>query len=64
MLSRRGCLTWVSPNFLLNRIAGCARLKIAGQSGFADISHFNRSFRRAFGDTPLGVRVRSARRAR
>jgi len=42
----------------------CARLKIgqiALRAGFADISHFNRSFRGAFGDTPLGVRVRSAR---
>jgi AraC-like DNA-binding protein len=35
---------------------------IAGACGFSDISHFNRSFRRAFGDTPHGVRVRSARR--
>ena len=41
----------------------CAHLKIgeiAAQAGFADISHFNRSFRRMFGDTPLGVRVRAA----
>lgn len=45
----------------------CAHLKIgeiAAQAGFADISHFNRSFRRAFGDTPLGVRVRARRRAK
>jgi AraC-like DNA-binding protein len=35
---------------------------IARTCGFADISHFNRSFRRAFGDTPYGVRVRAARR--
>lgn len=34
---------------------------IAFASGFSDISHFNRSFRHAFGDTPHGVRVRSAR---
>jgi AraC-like DNA-binding protein len=34
---------------------------IACACGFCDISHFNRSFRRAFGDTPHGVRVRSAR---
>ena len=42
-----------------------ARVKIAdiaGKAGFADISHFNRSFRHAFGDTPLGMRVRAARR--
>ena len=41
-----------------------SRLKIADiafASGFSDISHFNRSFRRAFGDTPYGVRVRAAR---
>ena len=44
----------------------CARFKIgeiAVQAGFADISHFNRSFRRTFGDTPFGVRVRAARKA-
>jgi AraC-like DNA-binding protein len=43
----------------------CAHLKIgeiASRAGFADISHFNRSFRRAFGDTPYGLRVRAARR--
>ena len=40
------------------------RLKIADvafASGFSDISHFNRSFRRKFGDTPFGVRVRAMR---
>ncbi|MCP3465934.1 AraC family transcriptional regulator [Bradyrhizobium sp. CCGUVB23] len=30
--------------------------EIAMMSGFSDISHFNRSFRRRFGDTPSGVR--------
>ena len=35
---------------------------IARDCGFSDISHFNRSFRRAFSDTPYGVRVRAARR--
>jgi AraC-like DNA-binding protein len=42
----------------------CARFKIgeiAARAGFSDISHFNRSFRLAFGDTPYGVRVRAAR---
>ena len=46
------------------RDQGCAHLKIgsvARNVGFSDISHFNRSFRRAFGDTPYGVRVRAAR---
>jgi AraC-like DNA-binding protein len=37
---------------------------IAVDCGFSDISHFNRSFRRAFGDTPNGVRVRAARASR
>jgi AraC-like DNA-binding protein len=36
---------------------------IARDCGFSGISHFNRSFRRAFGDTPYGVRARAARRA-
>ena len=35
--------------------------EIAWASGFSDISHFNRSFRRMFGDTPYGQRVRAAR---
>jgi AraC-like DNA-binding protein len=34
---------------------------IARDCGFSGISHFNRSFRRAFGDTPYGVRARAAR---
>jgi AraC-like DNA-binding protein len=37
--------------------------EIASLAGFADISHFNRSFRRAFGDTPFGLRVRAGRKA-
>jgi AraC-like DNA-binding protein len=45
------------PRFLRIKIAA-----IAQKAGFADISHFNRSFRHAFGDTPLGVRARAARR--
>lgn len=35
--------------------------EIASRAGFSDISHFNRSFRRRFGDTPYGVRVRAFR---
>lgn len=31
---------------------------IALDSGFADLSHFNRSFRLRFGDTPSGIRAR------
>ena len=34
---------------------------IAFEAGFADLSHFNRSFRRSFGDTPSGVRAASRR---
>jgi AraC-like DNA-binding protein len=30
---------------------------VALESGFADISHFNRAFRRRFGDTPSGFRA-------
>jgi AraC-like DNA-binding protein len=36
--------------------------EIAANAGFIGISHFNRSFRRAFGDTPYGVRARALRR--
>lgn len=35
---------------------------IALQVGFADLSHFNRAFRRHFGDTPSAVRAQSAMR--
>lgn len=34
--------------------------QIAAQAGFADRSHFSRRFRRAFGDTPYGMRARAA----
>jgi AraC-like DNA-binding protein len=30
---------------------------VALQTGFSDISHFNRLFRSRFGDTPTGVRA-------
>jgi AraC-like DNA-binding protein len=35
---------------------------IALDVGFTDLSHFNRAFRRHFGDTPSGVRANSAKR--
>jgi AraC-like DNA-binding protein len=36
-------------------------IDIALAAGFNDISHFNRMFRRRFGDTPTGVRVAAGR---
>jgi AraC-like DNA-binding protein len=45
------------PRFTHVRIAA-----IAEKAGFAGISHFNRSFRHAFGDTPFGMRVRAQRK--
>ncbi|MCX5570754.1 MULTISPECIES: helix-turn-helix domain-containing protein [Kaistia] len=36
-------------------------IEIASEAGFTDLSHFNRSFRRRFGDTPTGVRAMKAR---
>ena len=33
--------------------------QIAAGSGFSDISHFNRSFRQAFSETPREFRARS-----
>jgi AraC-like DNA-binding protein len=46
--------------FALLAAAGDARRisDIALEVGFSDISHFNRSFRSRFGDTPSGVRAR------
>lgn len=41
------------PRYRDNRISD-----IALRAGFSDIAHFNRSFRRRFGDTPSGVRAR------
>jgi AraC-like DNA-binding protein len=42
------------PRWHYRRIAD-----IALESGFADLSHFNRAFRRRFGDTPTGVRAKA-----
>jgi AraC-like DNA-binding protein len=36
-------------------------IDIAYAAGFSDISHFNRVFRRRFGDTPSGVRASASR---
>jgi AraC-like DNA-binding protein len=49
----------------LLRDPACALLRIseiAARAGFADASHFSRSFRRHYGDTPHGWRVRTMRR--
>jgi AraC-like DNA-binding protein len=35
---------------------------LALEVGFADLSHFNRAFRRYFGDTPSGMRANSVKR--
>jgi AraC-like DNA-binding protein len=34
---------------------------IAYETGFGDLSHFNRAFRRRYGETPSDVRARSQR---
>jgi AraC-like DNA-binding protein len=39
------------------RYVHLAIIDIAFAAGFSDVSHFNRVFRRRFGDTPSGVRV-------
>jgi AraC-like DNA-binding protein len=39
------------------RCVHLAIIDIALASGFGDVSHFNRVFRRRFGDTPSGVRA-------
>ena len=39
------------------RRAGDKISTIALDAGFADVSYFNRAFRRAYGDTPSGVRA-------
>ena len=36
--------------------------EIALEAGFADLSHFNRSFRRRFGETPSQARAMAARK--
>jgi AraC-like DNA-binding protein len=41
------------------RLAVRAISAIAYEAGFGDLSHFNRAFRRRYGETPSDVRVRS-----
>lgn len=43
---------------LLRRFPNRAIADIAAQAGFSNVSHFNRSFRQRFGDSPSGVRSR------
>jgi AraC-like DNA-binding protein len=40
------------------RLAGRSISEIAHQSGFNDISYFNRTFRRVYGASPSEIRVR------
>jgi AraC-like DNA-binding protein len=46
---------------LLTEAHECRISDVALQSGFSDISHFNRLFRARFGDTPSGARAKSKR---
>ena len=39
------------------RYADCPIVSVALDAGFQDLSYFNRTFRRRFGDTPSGVRA-------
>jgi AraC-like DNA-binding protein len=41
-----------------------AIVDIAFAVGFGDVSHFNRMFRRYFGETPSGVRAAATMRSR
>lgn len=52
----RGML--VDPRFRDEKIS-----TIAYDSGFADVSYFNRMFRRSYGESPSDVRVQARRAA-
>jgi len=41
-----------------------SRREIALAAGFGDVAHFNRLFRRRFGETPSGARTTGARNGR
>ena len=41
-------------------LAGRPIISVALDAGFQDLSYFNRTFRRRFGDTPSGVRAAAA----
>jgi AraC-like DNA-binding protein len=54
VLERRLALVWARFND--SQFNGQSISEIAFSAGFSDISYFNRSFRRHFGETPTGVR--------
>jgi len=43
------------------RRAGEKIISVALDAGFANVSYFNRAFRRVYGDTPSGVRAQAPR---
>jgi transcriptional regulator GlxA family with amidase domain len=44
-----------------SRFAGRSITSVAFEVGFGDLSYFNRTFRRRFGDTPSGTRTQARR---
>jgi AraC-like DNA-binding protein len=44
------------------RLADRKVSEIAMEAGFSDLSHFNRSFRRRFGETPSFARAMATRK--
>jgi AraC-like DNA-binding protein len=45
-----------------SQASGQRIIDVALAAGFSDISHFNRMFRRRFGEVPTGVRDRAVSR--